>query len=452
VIAFLLSDRVRAVNGANIPVEGGPVMTPQVLSLIRAVFVHERDRARAVGAYGASIGAGVIAGLAGGGLLLDLDVAGLGWRMIFLINVPIGAAILCAAVPAVSESRSADLPRLDIAGAAFTAVLLPLVLIPLLLGGEHGWPWWTYLCFVLGAAGVLAFLRWERRTETAGNDPLLPGRLLRARGFPLSMGTVLMFFSGNAGLFLVLTYHLRSGLRQTPLAASLVFVPLGLGFIVASAACRRLAARFGIGVSVAGGLVMAAGLVAVPAVTGLDRSDQAVALAAVMGVSGLGQGLVVAPLVDTVLTRATRARVGCAEHRDPGGDGLRGSRHRDRLPRLPGEQSPVPGSGHGSGTPRGPSTSPRTSSRPSPSARRCSRSGWGASRRVGRPGTRRTPRTGPAQTADPVGDGRAVRDGTAVRRPRTPPRPVRSRPSRRWRRRAMTGRRRRRRPGGRSRS
>jgi hypothetical protein len=80
-------------------------------------------------------------------------------------------------------------------------------------------------------------------------------------------------------------------------------VPLGFGFIVASAACRRLAARFGIGVSMAGGLVMAAGLVAVPAVTGLDRSAQAVALAAVMGVSGLGQGLVVAPLVDAVLTR-----------------------------------------------------------------------------------------------------------------------------------------------------
>ncbi|WP_234331772.1 MFS transporter [Streptomyces sp. NRRL S-455] len=279
------------------------VMTPQVLSLIRALFVHERDRARAVGAYGASIGAGVIAGLVGGGLLLDLDVAGLGWRMIFLINVPIGAAILCAAVPAVTESRSADVPRLDIVGAVFTAVLLPLVLIPLILGGEHGWPWWTYCCFALSVAGAWAFLRWERRAESRGDDPLLPSRLLRAKGFPLSMGTVLLFFSGNAGLFLVLTYHLQSGLRLTPLTASLVFVPLGLGFIVASAACRGLAARFGIGVSVSGGLVMAAGLVAVPATTGLDSTSQAIGLAAVMGVSGFGQGLVVAPLVDTVLSR-----------------------------------------------------------------------------------------------------------------------------------------------------
>lgn len=279
------------------------VMTPQVLSLIRSVFVHERDRARAIGAYGASIGAGVIAGLVGGGLLLDLDVAGLGWRMIFLINVPIGVAILAAAAPAVSESRSAHLPRLDIVGAVFTALLLPLVLVPLVLGAEHGWPWWTYPCFALGAAGVVAFLRWERRTEAKGSDPLLPARLLRADGFPLSMGTVLLFFSGNAGLFLVLTYHLQSGLRMTPMAASLVFVPLGLGFIAASAACRKLAARFGIKVSVAGGLVMAAGLAAVPAVTGSDRGGQAVWLAVVMGVSGLGQGLVVAPLVDTVLSR-----------------------------------------------------------------------------------------------------------------------------------------------------
>ncbi|MER7408045.1 MFS transporter [Streptomyces sp. NPDC000070] len=145
--------------------------------------------------------------------------------------------------------------------------------------------------------------RWERRSESQGNDPLLPSRLLRAKGFPLSMGTVLMFFSGNAGLFLVLTYHLQSGLRLTPLAASMVFVPLGLGFIAASGACRRLAARFGIGVSVAGGLVMAAGLAAVPAVTGLESTSQAIGLAAVTGVCGFGQGLVVAPLVDTVLSR-----------------------------------------------------------------------------------------------------------------------------------------------------
>ncbi|GAA3183916.1 MULTISPECIES: MFS transporter [Streptomyces] len=279
------------------------LMTPQVLSLIRAVFVHGRDRARAVGAYGAAIGAGVIAGLVGGGLLLDLDVAGLGWRMIFLINVPIGIVILCAAAPAVTESRSSDNPRLDFVGVAFTALLLPLVLIPLTIGPEKDWPWWTYPCFLLGAVMIVAFLRWERHLEARGSDPLLPGRLLRAQGFPLSMVTVLAFFAGNAGLFLVLTYHLQSGIRLSPMRASLVFVPLGVGFILASAACRRLAARFGIRVSVVGGAIMAAGLCAVPAVTGAATDVQAVLLAAVMGISGFGQGLVVAPLIDTVLSR-----------------------------------------------------------------------------------------------------------------------------------------------------
>ncbi|MGA5206142.1 hypothetical protein [Streptomyces variegatus] len=101
-------------------------------------------------------------------------MAGLGRRMIFLINVPIGAAILCAAVPAVSESRSADLPRLDIAGAAFTAVLLPLVLIPLILGGEHGWPWWTYLCFVPRPAS------WRSCAGSAGRRPPATTRCCRA--------------------------------------------------------------------------------------------------------------------------------------------------------------------------------------------------------------------------------------------------------------------------------
>ncbi len=279
------------------------VMTPQVLSIIRAVFRAERDRAHAIGAYGAAIGAGVIAGLVGGGLLLSADVAGLGWRLIFLINVPIGLAILAAAVPAVRENRSAGTPGLDLVGVLLTAVLLPLLLIPLTVGPSKGWPWWCQVGVALALATAVAFLAWERGLERRGGGPLLPARLLRAKGFPLSMAAVVTFFAGNAGLFLVLTYHLQSGLRLTAMAAGLVFVPLGAGFIAASALCRPLAARFGIGISVAGGLIMAVSLCAVPAVTGRETSLQAWLLGAVMGVSGFGQGLVVAPLVDTVLAR-----------------------------------------------------------------------------------------------------------------------------------------------------
>ncbi|MEV0274848.1 MFS transporter [Streptomyces sp. NPDC050610] len=279
------------------------LMTPQVLSIIRARFTAERDRARAIGAYGAAIGLGVIAGLVGGGLLLDLDVAGLGWRMIFLINVPIGIAVLAAAVPALAESRSAERPRLDLVGVVLTALILPLALVPLVMGPDAGRPWWTWPSAALGVLLTAALLRWERRLEDTGAEPLLPRRLLRAPGFPTSMATVAVFFAGNAGLFLVLTYHLQSGLGLSAMRASLVFVPLGLGFVVASAACRRLAARFGIKVSVAGGAIMAAALCAVPAVTSELPGTQSWLLGALMGASGLGQGLVVAPLIDTVLAR-----------------------------------------------------------------------------------------------------------------------------------------------------
>ncbi|GLF97035.1 MFS transporter [Streptomyces yaizuensis] len=279
------------------------LMTPQILALIRARFVSERDRARAIGAYGASIGLGVIAGLAGGGLLLDLDVAGLGWRMIFLINVPIGIAILAAAAYTVTESRSAKKPHLDLVGVALTGLILPLLLLPLFLGPDAGWPWWSWLSVASGIALVRVLLLWERRLEESGAEPLLPRRLLRSPGFPLSMATVVAFFAGNAGLFLVLTYHLQSGLSRSPMETSLVFVPLGIGFIVASTACRRPAARYGIAVSIAGALIMAAGLAAVPAVTSEPAGPQSWLLAALMGLSGLGQGLVVAPLVDTVLSR-----------------------------------------------------------------------------------------------------------------------------------------------------
>ncbi|MDQ0746931.1 hypothetical protein QF034_001162 [Streptomyces africanus] len=85
-------------------------------------------------------------------------------------------------VPAVTESRSADLPRLGIAGAVFTAVLLPFVLIPLILGGEHGRPWWTYVCFALSAAGNPDLPACDGLDRALGSAVPLPGADARRAG------------------------------------------------------------------------------------------------------------------------------------------------------------------------------------------------------------------------------------------------------------------------------
>jgi len=119
-----------------------------------------------------------------------------------------------------------------------------------------------------------------------------------------------LFYAGNAGLFLVLTYHLQAGLGLSPLAAGLVFVPLGAGFALGSSTSRRLTVRFGSRVAVVGAVLMAVSLAVVPLATGAGAVSQSWLVALILGISGVGQGLVVASLVDTVLSLVPAHDVG----------------------------------------------------------------------------------------------------------------------------------------------
>ncbi|GAA3465640.1 hypothetical protein GCM10018965_001920 [Nonomuraea roseola] len=120
----------------------GAVMVPQVLAVITATF-PAGARARALAWYGAAGGLGSLAGQVLGGLLLHADVLGLGWRVIFLVNLPVGlvTALLAWRLLPGHESRAAV--RLDPLGALGIAFTLGLVLVPLALGRTEGWPLWT---------------------------------------------------------------------------------------------------------------------------------------------------------------------------------------------------------------------------------------------------------------------------------------------------------------------
>lgn len=302
---WLIAARVAQGTGAS-------ALMPQVLSIIRASFTDPQRRARAVGAYGATIGLGVIAGLIGGGLLVSLDVAGLGWRAIFLMNVPIGLAMLLATPATVRESRSSQPPHTDPVGALLSGLMLPAVLLPLVLSTDAGRPPWMWATLAAGATLVATFLIYERAYAARGREPIVAPHLFGHRGFGTSLATVATFFSGNAGLFLVLTYHLQSGLELEPLTTGLVFTPLGAGFATASAAGKRLADRFGTRTATAGTGLMVTSLLLVPAVTGTGLGIQAWGLAVVLGLAGLGQGLVVAQLVSTVLSLVKADDAGAA--------------------------------------------------------------------------------------------------------------------------------------------
>ena len=290
----------------------GAVMVPQVLALITATFpVHER--ARALSWFGVTMGVGFVSGQVLGGGLLSLNVFGLGWRAIFLVNVPVGFMALVAAWYLVPHAWSHRRPRLDPLGALGVSGSLALALVPLTLGRDEGWPVWTWVSLALALPVLALVLAWERRLTHRGGDPLLDLTLFRDRAF--SAGLVvnfgLVFFFGS--FMFVLTLLLQEGLAQSPLRAGIEALPLAFTFTLASILGPRFAARLGprsitLGASIAAlgtvGLVLTARHYGA-SMTGWD-------LAPATAVIGLGQGIALPSLIGAVLAHVRPERAGAA--------------------------------------------------------------------------------------------------------------------------------------------
>ncbi|MFC4907269.1 MFS transporter [Actinomadura gamaensis] len=290
-VLFLIAARV--VQGL-----AAAVMLPQVLSIIQDAFTGPA-RATALGAYGATIGLASIAGQIVGGALLAWNPLDLGWRSAFLVNVPFGAVALLVAGRTVRESHGAR-ARTDLIGAAVLALALVALLLPPVLEASRAV---LAAGLALGAVLLAVFVRIERRQS----DPLVPPRLLAQRRIVRGLLTVLAFYAGNAGFFLLLAYHLQAGLGRTPLQSGLIFAPLGVGFAVTSLAGRRFAAL------TSGAVLAGAGLSAVPAVVlTVPQHSQVAWLLPALTLCGAGQGLVAAPLIGKVLEGVDPADAGAA--------------------------------------------------------------------------------------------------------------------------------------------
>lgn len=238
----------------------GAAMTPQVLAIIQVTFPPE-ERARAYSIFGAVIGLASGAGQGLGGLLVQANVLGLSWRAAFLINLPLGVAILVGARALLAESRAAAAPRLDLGGAALLTGALFLVAFPLVAGREAGWPWWAWACLGAAVPAFVAFVAFERAVGSRGVAPLIAPGLFRARAFVSGLLVSLLFNATGAGFFFGLALYLQLGLRLAPFDAGLVQVPAAAGFFIAATLLARLDARHGPRLVVAGlSLCFATGL------------------------------------------------------------------------------------------------------------------------------------------------------------------------------------------------
>ena len=287
------------------------LMVPQVLATLHLLFA-DASRARAFGIYGIVLGLGGAAGFLLGGILVTLDLAGLGWRAVFFVNVPFGAVIIAAAWKIMPSFQRRAGTRLDIPGAIVLFTGLLCLIGPLLFGHDLHWSPLTWLAMAAGVGIVAAFLRLERSVARRGGMPLIDLALLSDKAFMRGLAAVFFFFFANLSFYLVMTMYMQKGLQIPPLQAGLVFLPLALTFVIASRHSGMRAKHRGTLVLIEGCAVQIAGLAAlVMAIEWID-TPSAMVLAPVLTIFGYGQGLVMAPLSSAVLSTVKPVSTGAA--------------------------------------------------------------------------------------------------------------------------------------------
>ncbi|KHT14343.1 MFS transporter [Pectobacterium brasiliense] len=287
------------------------LLFPQVYASIRVNFDGDDSR-RAFGLLGMTLGLAAIAGQILGGWLVHANLFGLGWRSIFLINVPIGLLAIAAA-RFIPESRTPQRPSLDWMGVALVSVGLTLLLVPLIEGPGQGWPAWSLWMLATAMLLLAMFYRQQERRQRAGYLPLVDMRLLLQRRFLLGMLLVLLVYSTSSSFFLCFALLVQTGLGLDPFLAGSIFAPCSVGFVLASLAAPRLVARWGTVAIVAGALVYAVSIGLLIMQVQLAGADLvAVRLIPVLVVVGAGQGFIMTPLLNLVLGFVDEVQAGMA--------------------------------------------------------------------------------------------------------------------------------------------
>nr|WP_042190758.1 MFS transporter [Kibdelosporangium sp. MJ126-NF4]CEL19566.1 actinorhodin transporter [Kibdelosporangium sp. MJ126-NF4]CTQ94634.1 actinorhodin transporter [Kibdelosporangium sp. MJ126-NF4] len=265
-------------------------MIPQVLSTMYATFPPS-ERASAGGLFGGIAGLAAVVGPLASGLLVEHDLWGLGWRAIFLVNVPVGLVTLVVAATVIPETRSADAIKPDLRGMLLVSAALALILVPLVQGRELGWPLWS---FVSMAASVPVFALFIYSSRARGGSALVPMRLFRSRGFSAGSAVALLFFAAMAGFFLPYSLTLQLGLGFSPMESGLTSLPFSIGVVVSVVPGNALVMRFGRYVTTVGALMMG-GALAMLVIT-MEQGVGFWELALWLLIGGIGMGAVVGPI------------------------------------------------------------------------------------------------------------------------------------------------------------
>jgi EmrB/QacA subfamily drug resistance transporter len=295
----------------------GSIMLPQVYGLIRDLFAPE-EMGRAFGVYGPVMGLSAMLGPVLSGGLIDADLLGTGWRMIFLINLPVGivaAALGWRLLPDVRPERvpGARLGGLDLAGTLLAGTGMFLLVFPLAEGQQLGWPLWSFAMLIASVAVLAGLARHQLARKARGLTPLVEPSIFARGAYASGLVFSIAFIGSLGGIVLIFNVFLQTGLRFSPWHAALTTAPWAGGAFVGSAIGGIAMAKLGRRVLQAGLIIEALGLTAIYLVlqaagAGVSSLD----LIAPMIVGGAGMGMVFVPLFDIVMAGVEQHEMGSA--------------------------------------------------------------------------------------------------------------------------------------------
>lgn len=272
---------MRVVQGA-----GAALMFPQALTGIQLNFAGS-ERTRAISLYGLALSGGAFTGQVLGGILVSADVAGTGWRSIFLVNVPACAVALGCAARHLPADHGGDARKVDLVGVAALSAAVSLIVLPLILGRPASWPTWTWVSLAASMPALGVFVITQRRASTHGRSPLISLQIFTRPTIRWSLLSLATASGTYYALLFVLAQYVQNGLGRSSLVSGFVLIPWVAAFGLAGQTVRRLPGRATGPASVAGGALLTAAYLAISHVAGFH---DVLMLLPVLAAGGFGIG------------------------------------------------------------------------------------------------------------------------------------------------------------------
>jgi MFS family permease len=285
------------------------LVMPQILATIRVIF-PVAERSRAIGLYGVMIGSGLVFGQLLGGFLIRIAPFGYTWPTIFLVNLPVGAVDLIAAIWLLPRLPKLRRVTLDLRGVIVLTSALVALVYPLTVGREAGWPLWTVASMALSVPLLACFVWLETRLARQGGTPLLEMSLFHERAF--SVGLVLSFLMyANAAYFFSYAVYLQDGLHWDAMRTGLATTPFSVSFLIGSLAVPKTIEWFGHNAPRLGYLAIIVGE-SFMVTSLLSGGDPGIGFFLVMALAGLGAGTVFPSIIRIVLHDVVPEHAGMA--------------------------------------------------------------------------------------------------------------------------------------------